>query len=182
MAMERLIDIYDIFKTMTDNRIILLYQGLFEPTLLKSVVAMTEKKLMDENIEESLRRKLFNVMVEGLQNVSKHQEPTNDKDRNPFLMINRDDNSYNIITGNFIVNDKIAKVSEKIDFINSLNKEELKEHYKNARLNSIISDVGGAGLGFIDMARKSGNKLEYKFYAIDSVLSFFVLRSKINTN
>jgi hypothetical protein len=73
-------------------------------------------------------------------------------------------------------------VSERIDFINSLNKEELKEHYKNARLNSIISDVGGAGLGFIDMARKSGNKLEYKFYAIDSVLSFFVLRSKINTN
>ena len=139
--MERLIDIYDIFKTMTDNRIILLYQGLFEPTLLKSVVAMTEKKLMDENIEESLRRKLFNVMVEGLQNVCKHQEPTNDKDRNPFLMINRDDNSYNIITGNFIVNDKIAKVSERIDFINSLNKEELKEHYKNARLNSIISDV-----------------------------------------
>jgi hypothetical protein len=180
--MAQLNDIHDIYKTMTENRIILLYQGLFEPSMLKSVVAMTEKKLVDENIDESLRRKLFNVMVESLQNISKHQQPSTDKDRNPFLMINRDETSYNIITGNFIVNDKISTVSEKIDFINSLNKEELKEHYKNARLNSIISDVGGAGLGFIDMVRKSGNQLEYKFYAVDTVLSFFVLRSTINMN
>lgn len=180
--MEQTIDIYDIYKTMTENRIILIYQGLFDQAMIKSVVAMTEKKLIDENIEENLRRKLFNVMVEGLQNISKHQLPSANNSKNPFLMINRDETSYNVMTGNFISNDKISIVKEKIDFINSLNKEELKEHYKNARLNSVISDVGGAGLGFIDMVRKSGNKLNYKFYDVDPALSFFVLHSKINNN
>ncbi len=87
-----------------------------------------------------------------------------------------------MVTGNFIRNDKISLVKDKIDFINTLNKEELKEHYKTARLNSVISDVGGAGLGFIDMVRKSGNKLDYKFYETDADFSFFVLNSKISNN
>lgn len=180
--MESTINIYDIYKTMSDNKIILIYQGLFDQAMIKSVIAMTEKKLIQENIEEGLRRKLFNVMVEGLQNVCKHQLVTHEYSQNPFLMIGKDASSYNVVTGNFIRNDKIQVVQEKIDFINSLNKEELKEHYKTARLNSVISDVGGAGLGFIDMVRKSGNRLDYKFYESDNSFSFFILHSKISNN
>jgi len=180
--MESTINIYDIYKTMSDNKIILIYQGLFDQVMIKSVIAMTEKKLIQENIEEGLRRKLFNVMVEGLQNICKHQVVAGENLQNPFLMIGKEDSSYNVVTGNFIRNEKIQVVKEKIDFINTLNKEELKEHYKTARLNSVISDVGGAGLGFIDMVRKSGNKLEYKFYESGVHFSFFILHSKISNN
>lgn len=180
--MESTINIYDIYKTMSDNKIILIYQGLFDQAMIKSVISMTEKKLIQENIEEGLRRKLFNVMVEGLQNISKHQMVSTENNQNPFLMIGKGDDSYNVVTGNFIRNEKISIVKDKIDFINTLNKEELKEHYKTARLNSIISEVGGAGLGFIDMVRKSGNRLDYKFYVSDVDLSFFILHSKISNN
>ena len=180
--MESTINIYDIYKTMSDNKIILIYQGLFDQAMIKSVIAMTEKKLIQENIEEGLRRKLFNVMVEGLQNICKHQLITNENSQNPFLMIGKEETAYSVVTGNFIRNDKISIVKDKIDFINTLNKEELKEHYKTARLNSVISDVGGAGLGFIDMVRKSGNKLDYKFYESDIHFSFFILHSKISNN
>ncbi|WP_317897999.1 SiaB family protein kinase [Aurantibacillus circumpalustris] len=180
--MESTINIYDIYKTMSENKIILIYQGLFDQAMIKSVISMTEKKLIQENIEEGLRRKLFNVMVEGLQNISKHQMVSSENNQNPFLMIGKDETSYNVVTGNFIRNEKISVVKDKIDFINTLNKEELKEHYKTARLNSIISEVGGAGLGFIDMVRKSGNRLDYKFYVSDANLSFFILHSKISNN
>ncbi|PBQ33776.1 hypothetical protein CNR22_18970 [Sphingobacteriaceae bacterium] len=180
--MESTINIYDIYKTMSDNKIILIYQGIFDQVMIKSVISMTEKKLIQENIEEGLRRKLFNVMVEGLQNICKHQLVTNEHVQNPFLMIGKEEMAYNVVTGNFIKNDKIAIVQKKIDFINSLNKDELKEHYKTARLNSVISEVGGAGLGFIDMVRKSGNPLDYKFYDSDNDFSFFILHSKISSN
>jgi hypothetical protein len=62
-----------------------------------------------------------------------------------------------------------------------LNPEELKEFYKQARLNSRISDVGGAGLGFIDMARKSENKLDYGIFTINSEeYNYFTLKATIN--
>jgi hypothetical protein len=48
------------------------------------------------------------------------------------------------------------------------------------RLASTISEVGGAGLGFIDMARKSENKLSYSFDKINDRISFFTLMTMVS--
>jgi hypothetical protein len=167
---------------MFDNKIILIYQGVFDQGMIKSVISMTERKLIQDNTNENLRKKLFNIMVEGLQNICKHQLESTSFENNPFLIISTDDDSFDVVTGNLIANDKINIVKEKIDFVNSLNKEELKEYYKNARLSSVISSVGGAGLGFIDMVRKSGNPLEYKFYDLGTDYSFFIQKTKVGNN
>lgn len=179
--MESTINIYDLFARMVDHKIQIIYHGLFDQEMIKSVMAMTEKKLIQENIEENLKKKLFNVMIESLQNISKHQMVPN-VNSNPFMMISKSVSGYSIITGNYINNDKIPVVKQKIDHVNTLDKEGLKEYYKQARLNSVISDVGGAGLGFIDMARKSGNKIKYEFYLVDKDMSLFILHNKISNN
>ena len=180
--MENQLNIFNMFKLMLDNRLIIIYQGMFDQDIIKSMVTMAEKKLIQDNVDEGLRKKLFNIMVEGLQNICKHQFKTESLDYNPFLMVGEGDGCYNMSTGNLIANDKIAIVENKLNEINQLNKEELKEYYKQARLKSVISDVGGAGLGFIDMARKSGNKLDYKFYDVDESHSFFILYTKISNS
>jgi hypothetical protein len=179
VAENKITNIYDLFSIMTEHEVILIYQGLFDQQMIKTLMSMTEMKLGKEQAGESVRKKVFNIMIEGLQNICKHQHNTSTVVQNPFLIISRDQEFYNIFTGNIIHEQKISVVREKLDFINSLTKEGLKEHYKTARLNSIISDVGGAGLGFIDMARKSENKLDYHFYDLDKNHSFFILHSKI---
>ena len=180
--MHSFINIYDMYQLMSTNQLMLIYQGLFDQDMIKSVLSVTEKKLIQDNADENIRKKLFNIMVEGLQNICKHQLKSEDPSQFPFLVIGKDPEAYNVVTGNMIAIDKTDTVSKKLDHINSLNKDELKEHYKQARLNSVISEVGGAGLGFIDMARKSGNKLEYKFYPVNKDYSFFILYSKVNNN
>jgi hypothetical protein len=180
--MENQLNIFNMFKLMLDNRLIIIYQGMFDQDIIKSMVSMAEKKLIQDNVDEGLRKKLFNIMVEGLQNICKHQLKAESLDYNPFLMVGEGDGCYNMSTGNLIAKDKIAIVENKLNEINQLNKEELKEYYKQARLKSVISDVGGAGLGFIDMARKSGNKLDYKFYDVDESHSFFILYTKISNS
>jgi hypothetical protein len=45
-----------------------------------------------------------------------------------------------------------------------------------------LSEKGGAGLGFIDIARKTGNKLEFHFLPIDEESSFFLLTSSVSRN
>ena len=45
-----------------------------------------------------------------------------------------------------------------------------------------ISESGGAGLGYIDMAKKSGNKIGYRFFDIEELpdYKFFMAYATIN--
>jgi hypothetical protein len=173
------INIYGLFTSMMHQNITTIYHGNFDQDMIKSVLGMTERKLKQEKVDESIKKKLFNIMIEGLQNIAKHQLEV-DHYHHPFLMIAHDPDNYHVVTGNFIANDKIETLKGKIDKINSLSREELKEYYKEARLSSVISSVGGAGLGFIDMARKSGNKLNYNFYEMNNEHSLFILQNTIS--
>jgi hypothetical protein len=67
-----------------------------------------------------------------------------------------------------------------LENINSLGKEELNDLYKKQIKEGRLSDKGGAGLGFIDIVRKTGKKLEYHFLPIDPNTSFFLLTSTIS--
>ena len=69
---------------------------------------------------------------------------------------------------------------KKIDYINSLDKDELKKFYKETLNNGTMSEKGGGGLGLIDIARRSGQKLQYKIREIDKDYSFFTLTVKIS--
>jgi hypothetical protein len=52
--------------------------------------------------------------------------------------------------------------------------------YKEIIKNTQISEKGGAGLGFVDMARKSGEKLEFTFSDMDAEYDFFCLKVNIS--
>ncbi|MCS6832636.1 MAG: DUF6272 family protein, partial [Flammeovirgaceae bacterium] len=66
--------IYDLHKTMLKKNLILVYEGEFTQEITKSVLSMAERN-MDSHYEESgIKRKVFNVMVECLQNICKHAE------------------------------------------------------------------------------------------------------------
>ena len=173
--------IKDFHSIMERNGIVLIYEGDFSQNFTKSMLAFMEKKFISEELEDIIRRKLFNVMVEILQNLSKHKyqdEHTGDLLSSSFL-IGHNRESYFIISSNPIVNDRISSLEEKLKHINSLDKDGLKKAYKEVRLKGKFSEVGGAGIGLIDMARKSGNKLEYEFKPIDQRISFFSLAVRI---
>jgi hypothetical protein len=69
-----------------------------------------------------------------------------------------------------------------LEQVNSLDKDELTELYKKQIKEGRLSEKGGAGLGFIDIKRKTGRNLEYHFLPINDVSSFFLLTSTISRN
>ena len=97
-------------------------------------------------------------------------------------MVSKGKQDYHVTTGNVIENDKIEELTEMLDHINSLDKEGLKQLYKSQMKEGRLSEKGGAGLGFIDIARKTGNKLEFHFLPIDEGRSFFLLTSSVSRN
>ena len=175
--------IYELHKTMLAKNLILVYEGEFTQEITKSVLSMAERNMDSMGEESSIKRKVFNVMVECLQNIVKHGEdynPLNEKKQTAIFMIGKLDDEYVITSGNPVKNDVVGILTEKLDQINSLDKEGLKALYKDIIKGTEISEKGGAGLGFVDMARKSGQKLEYDFTEINNEHSFFSLKTTIS--
>jgi hypothetical protein len=92
-----------------------------------------------------------------------------------ILAVNKIEKGYKIMTGNFIRNENVEKLEEKINKINKSSHEEITDIYKFILNHQRISSKGGGGLGLVDIARKTGNKLEYLFKEYDEDNSFFYL-------
>ena len=54
--------------------------------------------------------------------------------------------------------------------------------YKKQLREGTLSEKQGAGLGLIDIARKSTSKLHYQFIPLDEGHSFFILKVEIETD
>jgi hypothetical protein len=174
--------IYDLHRTMMSQKLILVYQGEFTQETTKSILTMAERNLDSSGEESNIKRKVFNVMVEALQNIVKHSDELVDgtiRSHAAIFLIGRETNRYSIMSGNPIRKANIDGLQKKLDQINSLDKEGLKELYKEIIKNTTISDKGGAGLGFVDMARKSGAKLEFSFPEMNAEYCFFCLKVNV---
>ncbi len=181
---ESLDFVYDFYVKMKKNNINLAYEGEITHQITKAFTSLTENNMIKEEDYNTVQKKVFHVMVECLQNISKHAQNRNNivtsKDGRGIFMISKDESEYNVTTGNVIDNDKVVILRDILENINQLDNAGLKKLYKQQMREGRLSERGGAGLGFIDIARKTGQKLIYSFLTIDEEKSFFVLTSTIS--
>lgn len=174
--------IYDLHKTMLSKNLILVYEGEFTQEITKSVLAMAERNMDSMGEESSIKRKVFNVMVECLQNIVKHSDdfnPLSAKRNAAIFIIGKEDDRYVVTSGNPVDTEAADSLKKRLDEINSLDKDGLKSMYKDIIKSNSLSNKGGAGLGFVDMARKSGQKLEFDFEDMGEGFHFFSLTTTI---
>lgn len=179
-----MVDAFNIYDKMEKNNILLSFKGDITSELLTSILLIMENKMDNMQEEPKMKKKVYNVLVECLQNLYHHMDDVADTvgdiNRSAIFMIGKTNNSYTITTGNYILNENIHGLKNRLDEVNALNKEELKEYYKKVLNNGEMSLKGGGGLGMIDIARKTGEKLDYNFLEIDNKVSFFTLNIKVS--
>ena len=179
------LDIFGFYDKMEESNILLSFKGEITSDLLTSILQIMESKL--DNFEEKSRtkKKVYNVLVECLQNLYHHVDEVTAVDdrtkraRTAIFMIGKDDENYNIMTGNYILSENIDPLTTKMDKVNSMSVDELKILYKEILNNDQYSAKGGGGLGLVDIARRTGQKLGYSFKEIDDEYSFFSLDIKV---
>ena len=96
-----------------------------------------------------------------------------------IIVVTEEDKIYTITSGNLVKKKSLPNIIRHCRHINRMDKEELKQFYKSRIKRSREKGKKGAGIGLIDIARKSGNPIQYKATSLDSVHSFFVLSVKI---
>lgn len=175
--------VYEFYKSMKAHEITLVYEGEITHQITKAFTSLTESNMAKDDEPGTVQRKVFHVMVECLQNISKHADDFTSNDylfsgRGIFL-VSKGDDEYSVTTGNAVDNDRIEDLTIMLENINRMNKDELKDLYKKQMKEGRLSEKGGAGLGFIDIKRKTGRDLEYHFLPISDDTSFFLLTSTI---
>jgi len=164
---------------MEHNDIMLSFKGDVTAEMLTSMLQIMETKLDNLGEPAKMKRKVYNVLVECLQNLYHHRDEMKrtgiDEESSAIFMIGKNNNGYNIVTGNYILSERVDKLKSRIDHVNTLDRDGLKTLYKEVLNNDERSDKGGGGLGIIDIARKSGQNLVYDFMEVDNKYSFFSL-------
>ena len=148
------------------KNIILSFKGDITPDLLTSILFVIEQKLDRYDETSKVKRKVFNVLVECLQNLYHHSDEDQEKEiedvhvvkPSVIVMVAKNAEGYNILTGNMIPSENVGILKNRLEEINDLSKEELKELYLATLTDGKRSRKGGGGLGFLEIARKS---LEY---------------------
>ena len=171
-------------RLMAENNVYLIWSGHFSSDVGKEVLSFTETKLSEEDVDSVLRRKVFSILVETLENVAKYSlgKEAEEKFGMPVAMIRLNGGIYSLTTGNLILNDKVAPLKEKLDTINSCDKVGLKELFKKALIEQSIDSESTGNMGLIEMARKSGNKLLYQFDKVNDQYSYYMLTIKVEEN
>ncbi len=163
----------------------LIYKGEMNHQIMRSFAFMANRKIAEKNIPTPIRKKVFHVMIECLQNITKHSDDFDEKEKqigNGLFVVGQNKDSFYVVTGNLIGNEKIKVLEERINLLNNADKAKLKELFLKQMMDGVLTEKGGAGLGLIDIARKSGRKLFYHFVPYDNHRHFFLLVVTIPTN
>ncbi len=176
---------FRLFSDMSTNNLRYIYRGCFTQKISDSIITIAEQTIETEEVSPHIRKRLFAILVECLQNILRHQLAIETHKSLPYskhfgiLALQKKDNFYHVTSGNVIETTLVPMLQQLLEKINSLNKDELKQFYLEVLNNSSVSDKGDAGLGLIDIARKSHTELFYEFQAIDAQCSFFYLHTII---
>ncbi len=179
--------VFDLFEDMLRNNLNYIYRGLFTQSITDNILLLTEACMSNVGEDSKIKKRIFTILVEGLQNVTRHQEidgqeAATDPNQAGIFIIQNHNGKYYITTGNPILKVNIPALIKQLEKINSLDSESLKLFYKEVLNNDKISNKGGAGLGLIEMARKSGNKLDFDFSDINDNYSYFYMGTKVFTD
>ncbi|MEX1003331.1 MAG: SiaB family protein kinase [Crocinitomicaceae bacterium] len=170
---ERFQEIFGDYNKNASGKILVSHFGEFSQDLVNSLSTSIEDMMLESGDKKGVVKRMFSILVEGLQNIRIHGERDEDGNQVSFLIVLQNEDNYKVTFGNLIRRMNINTIIERIDSLNKMDNAEVKELYMNVLSNGIMSNKGGAGLGFITMALKSKNKLGYVSEEVSDDLVFF---------
>lgn len=182
MTNENLLGIQNILR---ENSVLISFSGKLSQAIIEELGEAVKKYLETEDVPKKEIFNIFSIFIEQTQNIKNYcfsKEKSSVHERiasSSIVTIGKTEKGSFICSGNLLCKDDVRKVTEKIDRLIEMDKEELKKIYKETLKSDLQIDSVGAGLGLIDMARKASHPLEYSITNVDEQFSFFTLKAVV---
>jgi hypothetical protein len=133
-------------------------------------------------LNKTTRKKVYSIFSECLDNILHYSlKPSSlNEVKPPYVSIGKEQDKIVIQTRNPVSDRVIEVLDARLEEINQLDKEELKVKYAERINRELRKDETSAGLGFMLMVLKSGNRLEYNFSRDDDNIVYFDLKITVN--
>ncbi|MFZ6051746.1 SiaB family protein kinase [Halocola ammonii] len=161
------------YRMMERSDVILEYKGDFSQKSVLPIINIIESTFASDAGSVRVLKRLIHILVEVLQNVSKHALEQ-DGSREGIFMIGKNEKGVFLQAGNKLDNSKQKELKEKLLQLREMNQEELKQaHMKRIKESLNLTDKTNSGLGLMEIAKASSEKIRFQFEEIDKNQSFF---------
>lgn len=168
------------FQDFIENEILsVTYMGVSDDVITHQLIGIANSIVDDRPALMKLSKKASLLIAESFQNVVRHgsnsDNPTKADLEADFFQMTILKDRILLSSKNLILNEHVDALADKIRHINQLSKEELKKLWMDCMKEGKLSDKGGAGLGIIEMGRKTNVPLRVQFVSLDNKYSRFYL-------
>jgi len=176
--------LYGLYNQLRTEKIQFCYSGPIAQSSIEGVGETLRRKLEFEEAGNATTLAVFSIFIEQVQNVLNYSAEKLQKDdqdekelRVGVIVIGQEESGcYTVSCGNKVFNQDIPRIQRSIDQLQNLSKDELRALYRERRRQERDPESKGAGLGLIEMARRSAAPLTYAFEQIDATYSFFSIK------
>ncbi|MGH6735756.1 MAG: SiaB family protein kinase [Methyloceanibacter sp.] len=182
----------DLRSMLHTQGVIFAYSGYVTEPVLSGVGEALKKKLAIDDADTKTLRSVFAIFVEQMQNIIRYSAelahaplpPAADSTalmemRYGILTIGREGDDYVVCAGNLVRQSDVERLKVRLTKIRGMSREELKALYKEQLRSEPEVGSKGAGLGFMEIARRASKPIEFDFTAVDGDYSFFALKATI---
>lgn len=169
-------ELFSLKKEFAEKNILICFNGPFTHSILEEIGLAIRNHLNQENLTKAAVSDVFSVYIELTQNARNYIQARNFQDeelKSTIVVVAKDGERYAVTAGNYMVRNDLPPLLDRIQTINQRTPEELKKMYKEQLRNGTPEKGNSAGLGLIDIARKSTEKLETNVREVSNEISFF---------
>jgi hypothetical protein len=167
-----------LHNQLVADEILLLYKGDFASDAVMPVLNMIENNMHNQKELVKIRKRVYKMAVEVLQNIAQHALIQGEIKEGLFL-IGKKDGHFSMATGNFIETAKVPALRENLAKLSALSHDELATLFKSTLFEGASDPAGRGGLGLVDVAREAGAALEYNFQEVDDKITYFSLAARL---
>jgi hypothetical protein len=176
-------DVSEIRRSCEERAIMLCFNGPISRSLIEEVGNALRNYLRAESPMQSAASDVFAVYIEMTQNMRHYAQRKgySDAEATATVVVARgDDGSYIVSAGNLVEPADGQALVDRVNSLQSMDKAALKAAYKEQlRKPRERSAATGAGLGLIDMARRSRAPLGVSLAEQEDGRIFFTLTAMI---
>jgi len=180
-------DMFEFRKKLQSEGIVFVYSGYVTEPVLTGIGEALKQKLVLEATDKKTMRNVFAIFVEEMQNIirySAERESVSDANedvdlRYGVLNIGMENQKFYIKCGNMVMKADVPRLSSRLGDLQRLDQDEIKKLYKEKLRGPTEQTSKGAGVGFVEIARRSSEIIDFDFMDVDDSHSFFCLKAYV---
>ncbi|OIQ99151.1 hypothetical protein GALL_188890 [mine drainage metagenome] len=163
------IDLFGSFQDDADKKgIVFYYSGALSQNVIATMGDILKQRLDNNDAKSAVTKKLFSSFIEMIQNALHYSPlvPDSSSEKIGAVAVGKVEDHFYIVCGNLVDKKYISRITSKIEAVNSMSRDEVKQAYRMQLKNDHHSDDDiskGAGLGLLTLARDSISPIEYSF-------------------